>query len=223
VGRNVIRSFPDSGALEEVRREQFEAEAGVRSVEPAAQIAKRNSPAAIALQTARERLSVAEHDLLSMRTRPLACYEQEDLLDEALANASRSLVVTSAGLQPLILNAYRLREVDRLAEVGVDVRVESNLTPTSVPRSKDHYDPLAELTRRASQKRLLIEKSPKRELYFLIQDEELAVVSNRPFLGENSRRSGFIKVDGLVTRQPEYVRLIRDALSAPTAKSRRRV
>jgi hypothetical protein len=222
VGRDVIRSFPDPSAMAEARREQLEAEAGVRSVEPAAQAANRNSAAAIALRAAQERLSVAEHHLQSIQTRSLACYEQEELLDEALANASRSLSVTSAGLQPLILNGHRLREIDRLGEAGVDVRVETNLTPSPDPRGGDHYDPLAELTRRAIQKKLSIEKCPKRELYFLIQDEELAVVSNRPFLGEISRRSGFIRFDGLVTRRPEYVRLIRDALFASTASLRHR-
>ena len=42
-----------------------------------------------------------------------------------------------------------------------------------------------------------------------VQDDELAVISNRPFLGEVSRRSGFICVDGVVTRRPELVEEIR--------------
>jgi DNA-binding MarR family transcriptional regulator len=222
VGKDVVRSFPGRSAMAEARCEQLEAEAGIRAVEPAAQGANRNSAAAIALRAAQERLSVAKHNIQSLQTRPLACYEIDELLDEALANASRSLVVTSAGLQPLILNGHRLREVDRLVEAGVDIRVETNLTPSPDPRGGNHYDPLAELTRRAIQKRLSIQKSPKRELYFLIQDQDLAVVSNRPFLGEVSRRSGFVRVDGLVTRRPEYVRLIRDALIASTAHLRHR-
>ncbi len=223
VGKSMIQSFPKTECLEKARREQLEAEVNIRAVEPAAQVSKKGSATSIELSAARERLSIVEHDLLSMPARPLACYEQDQLLDEAFSNASRSLVITSEGLQPLILNGFRLREIDRLLDVGVDISFGTALAPSTTPRGKGDYDPLVELTQRSITKKLSIEKAPKRRLYFLIQDEDLAVISNRPFLGEFSRRSGFIKVSGLVTRRSEYVHQIRDAWVASRTKVKRRV
>ena len=131
-------------------------------------------------------------------------------------------MVTTAGIQPLIVNGYFLRALDKLLEDRVDVRIESVLTPSTEARGGDHFDPLAELTKRSVHERLKLEKMPRRELYFLFQDDDLAVISNRPFLGEVSRRSGFLRVDGLVARQRDYVRSIREAFIAQTTVARRR-
>lgn len=128
--------------------------------------------------------------------------------------------MTSAGLQPAIVNSYVIRAIDRLLEKGAAIRVETILTPTTKPRNGDHFDPLAELGKRMEDKTLVLVKVPSRELYFLVQDDDLAVVSNRPFLGEVSRKNGFIKVEGLVTRDPHYVRMIRETLLASTESRR---
>ena len=207
---------------EETRREQLDAEMAIRSVHAAAQGASRNAPASVALREAQERFGIAQHVLESMQVRPLACYEQDDLLTEAIKGARRSLIITTAGIQPQVVNGYFLRALDGLAEAGADVRIDTVLTPTTEARGGDHFDPLAELAKRAVRNQLTLTKVPRRELYFLFQDDELAVISNRPFLGEVSRRSGFLRVDGLVTRQPEYVRSIKDALAASETVARRR-
>ncbi|UAB88707.1 hypothetical protein I5192_15990 [Ruegeria sp. SCSIO 43209] len=220
VGREMVKSFPDPNELVEARRQHLAAESEVRSILPAAQYKKRSSAAAKALQEANEKLKVAEHSLLSMTTRPLACYEQQDLLDEAIANATHSLIITSAGVQPLLLNGFRLREIDRLCESGVDVHVETVLRTPTEPLKGDKFDPMFELVRRADQKKLSIGRHSRRSLFFLIQDNELAVVANRPFLGEVNRRSGFIKLDGLVTRSPQNVQQIRDALISHKSRTR---
>ena len=221
-GRDLARSGPAKEVVAETRREELDAEVAVRSLRVAAQGASRNAPASAALRGAEERLQVAMHSLGSMSVRQLACYEQDELLDEALRSARRSLVVTTAGIQPLIVNGYFLRALDKLLEDRVDVRIESVLTPSTEARGGDHFDPLAELTKRSVHERLKLEKMPRRELYFLFQDDDLAVISNRPFLGEVSRRSGFLRVDGLVARQRDYVRSIREAFIAQTTVARRR-
>lgn len=221
-GKDLVRSYPSKEAMAEVRREEQEAEIAIRSLRSAAHGAIRNAPVQVALRNAQERLSIASHALQSMQVRPLACYEQDELLDEALTSARRSLVITSAGVQPLPVNGYFLRALDKLIEGGVDIRVETVLAPSIEARGGDHYDPLAELSKRAARKQLVLEKAPRRQLFFLFQDEDLAVISNRPFLGEVSRRSGFLRVEGLVTRRPEYIRSIREALVASTTGARRR-
>jgi DNA-binding MarR family transcriptional regulator len=221
-GRELVRAGPSREAVVVARREEQEAEVAVRALRAAAQGVGRNAPAALALRGAEERLEVALHALHSMQVRPIACYEQDELLDEALHSARRSLLITSAGVQPLTVNGYFLRALDKLIEERVDVRIESFLTPATEARGGDHYDPLAELSKRAIHKQIALEKVPRRELYFLFQDDDLAVISNRPFLGEVSRRGGFLRVDGLVARRPEYVRSIRDAFLAQTTTARRR-
>lgn len=220
VGKDAIRAFPSPGRTGELRTEQLDAEVEVRSLLGAASAAGRNSPAAQALKVARERSSVAEHAIQSTPMRPLACYEQDMLLDEAVSNARRSLIITSAGLQPRIVNSYLLRAIDGLLAAGVVIRVESMLPPTTQPRKGDYFDPLAELGKRMDDKKLILAKAPRRDLYYLIQDDDLAVVTNRPFLGEVSRRTGFIRIEGLVTRDPQYVRMIRETLLASTESRR---
>ncbi|MEP3114142.1 hypothetical protein [Nisaea sp.] len=222
-GKDLVRSSPPNEALTEARREEQGAQIAIRSLRPAAHGAGRRAPASVALRNAEERLEIALHALQSMPVRSLVCYEQDELLEEAMKSAQRSLVITSAGIQPHTVNGYFLRALDKLIKGGVEIRVETLLTPSNEPRSGDRYDPLTELSRRAARKQLALEKAPRRELYFLFQDDDLAVISNRPFLGEFSRRTGFLRLEGLVARRPEYVRSIRDAWVASTAVARRRV
>jgi DNA-binding MarR family transcriptional regulator len=138
VGKDLVRSYPARDLLAENRREQLEAETAIRSVQGAAQGAGRNAPASVALRDAHERLGVARHALDSMQIRPLACYEQNDLLEEALSSARRTLTITTAGMQPLIVNGFFLRTLDGLTEAGVEVRIDTVLTPTAEARGGTH-------------------------------------------------------------------------------------
>jgi hypothetical protein len=158
---------------------------------------------------AEERLEVAKYEMEAFEVRPLACYEQNELLDAALKAARKSLVITSAGIQPSILNAARLRDVDLLIGDGVQIEIESYLVPQTEPRTAGRYDPLSEFARRAAKGGLTIRKGQTQDFFFLVQDEELAVISTRPFFGEVSRRTGFMRVQGLVTRKPAFVEEIR--------------
>ena len=213
VGRAMIRRMPEPAALKLARAEESDALAEVVSIEPAAsRVARPNrltDPAVAALAAAQERLQLARYALNLFEVRPLASYEQMELFDEALQEARRSLMITSAGLQGSILNGTRMRALDGAVASRVSVAIETLLVPQITSRSGDHYDPLAEISKRAEKGLLTLTKGAQREFYFLVQDDELAVVSNRPFLGEVSRRSGFICVDGIVTRRPDLVEEIR--------------
>ena len=173
-------------------------------------VGKATNLAVSALVAAKERLAVAIHDLDSMELRPLACYEQGELLLEAVSNARKTLVITSAGLQPTVLTQYVMRDLDRLASGRVLIQIASFLKPQAEARGGAHYDPLAELTKRAQRGTMQILHVPRADFFFLIRDDDLAVVSNRPFLGEVVRRSGFQRVEGYITRHPAMVEKIKE-------------
>lgn len=227
VGRAMILRFPDPAALDAARAEEAEALGQVAALSGAASRvtgrSRHTDPAMVAFMSAQERAQKARYALNLFEARPLAAYEQMELLDEALREARGSLLITTAGVQSSLLNALRLRELDRAASSRVSVQIETVQEPLREPRAGDQYDPLFELSRRADRSSLALRKRPPREFHFLIQDDELAVISNRPFFGDVTRRAGFVCVDGLVTRRPELVAEIRSlALAQPEGPRRGR-
>lgn len=217
VGRTMMSRLPDPAAINQVRAEEAEAISAIASIRPVAERvvgkARQTDPAVQALSEAVERCELARHKLNLFEVRPLACFEQLELLDEALKEARQSLMITSAGLQSVIVHGARLRAIDQLAATNVRVDIETMLAPQTTPRGGDHYDPLAELSKRAERGSLILRKGRARDFYFLIQDDDLAVISNRPFLGDVARRTGFTCIEGLVTRRPELVIQIRRLLT----------
>lgn len=135
--------------------------------------------------------------------------------------ARKSLVITSAGIQSFIVNPARLREINLLMGEGVQVEIESYLAVPTEPRIGGKYDPLWELARRAAKGGLTLRKGGKQDFFFLVQDDELAVISTRPFFGEASRRTGFMRLQGLVTRKPEFVQEIRSIVLGSSRPVRR--
>jgi hypothetical protein len=213
IGKDSVTSLPGRARLRAARQEEAEALARVRSIEPAAEISGAKigvNPAVPALAAAKQRLVVAQQELNSMELRPLACYEQDELLFEAIATTKRALIVTSAGLQPTVLTQHMLRDLDRLAAERVSIQIASFLRPQTEARGGDHYDPLAELTKRSQRNSMQLVQVSRADFFFLLQDDDLAVVSNRPFLGEMVRRSGFQRVEGYVTRHRTMVDKIRE-------------
>ncbi len=219
VGRDILAACPDRSEMTAARTAEAEAEEEVRSIRPAAERGGRNNAAVGALKVAMEKLSVARHNIESKPIRPLACFEQKVLLEEALNNASRSLIISSAGVQPTIVNGPAIREIDRLIESRVDIVIETELAPRADPRG--NFDPLYELTKRSNNSLLRLVKGPHRGLYFLIQDGDLAVISSRPFLGEVARRSGFVKLSGVVARGSGYIRAIQEMWLASSKRATR--
>ncbi|MDE2240868.1 MAG: hypothetical protein KGK01_00050 [Bradyrhizobium sp.] len=211
VGRSMYRSMPGRDAMTAVRKKEIDSLMEMDSVRRAvAGLPPRGpNPVAAALAAAEDRLEVARHEMDAFEVRPLVCYEQTELLDAALKNARKSLVITSAGIQPSIVDAAKLREIDLLIEEGVQIEIESYLAAPTETRSGGRYDPLSEFARRAAKGGLTIRKGRTQDFFFLVQDDELAVISTRPFFGEVSRRRGFMRVQGLVTRKPAFVEEIR--------------
>lgn len=226
VGKDALRDLPADDVIVEARRREADAMAAVAAIEPAVQAlperARRGAPSTVALDSARQEVAMASHVLATFPIRQLACYEQDMLLDEALRNSKRSLFVTSAGLQGASLNGFRLREIDRLVEKQVDVEIRSYLAPSLNPRSAQRYDPLVELTKRSERSALRLAAMNNAEFYFLISDGELAVVSNRPFFGEMARRTGFMRVAGLVVRDRSLIAHLQEIAVGESVRRPRR-
>lgn len=212
LGKDIMRRLPDAAGMPAIRKAEADAREEVRTILPAVQTHRpgKAGPAMASLKAAEERLSIARHELDTFPIRGLAPFEQAELLEEAIGNARRSLVVTSAGLSPNIVNGFMLRELDRLALERVEIDIASFFMPELESRLGNAYDPLVELTKRSKRNALRLMQMKRTELFFLIQDDELAVVSNRPFLGEIGRRTGFQRVDGVVARTRELVERIKD-------------
>jgi DNA-binding MarR family transcriptional regulator len=218
VGKPITRLLPSPGELAAARLEEAEAVAALAAIRPVAERisgkARRNDPSVAALAAAEERLQIAKFGLDAFEVRPIACFEVGDLLDEALANARGSLIVTTAGVQGAVVNGFRLRAMDRMIASGVRMEIET-LWDARTEAQGAQFDPMSELGKRAARGALSLRKGTRNRFFFLIQDDELAVVSSRPFLGDMNKRSGFARVEGLVTRKPELVGEIRAlALSA---------
>lgn len=225
IGKEALRNMVGKEELAAARKAEAEALQEVKSIEPAynalPQRMRNGSEAGVALDAARERAILAKHALNSYSIRPLACFEQLEILDDVLENCRRSLLITSAGLQPSILNGFRLRALDELIERKVAVDIRTYLTPIDSNWPSQRFDPLVELSKRAKVGALTLEMLSQSEFHFLIADEEFAVISSRPFFGETTRRTGFTRVSGLVIRDRDLVaQVYRKALGGGTRRGR---
>jgi hypothetical protein len=164
---------------------------------------------------ARDQLLVAEHALDALKLRPLAPYEQRELLEEAITEAQNEILVSSSGLDPYVVTGYFLRAIDQAIERGVRITVESTFNPIEpLKKQKAAYDPLAELVARHKQQSGFKLKKGRHEesLFYLFKDEDLGVLSNTPFLGERRRRTNFLCISGVVSSHPDVVSAIRQLL-----------
>jgi hypothetical protein len=221
LGKQIVRAFPARTDLVAVRRAQSEAEAAIRSTAPVAEKGGRGNPASAALATAKQNLSAANAVLSNYLVRPLDCYEQADLLDEALEGAKSRLLISSNALTPTLMHGGVLRQIDNLLELGVAVTIEVPASPPSdAKRNESRYDPRIELAKRFLRGSPVLREGHKRNLHFLLKDADLAVVTNRPFFGDPFRRSGFMFVSGTVIRDPELVEKLHHKLTELTVGKR---
>jgi hypothetical protein len=152
----------------------------------------------------------AKLDALGLRA--IAPYEQAELFNEALDGCQRRLLITSSTIDARTCNAYVVRRiVDRAAE-GIDVRLETSTELDFVPRGrKGAFEPIIQLSTEAQMKvSLTLARRPleANEVYFLVKDDDLAIVSHRPFLASDVPSKCFVPGAAFATRLPDQVRLI---------------
>lgn len=161
------------------------------------------------LASVKQRLDAARADLDSLPLRGLAPYEQWELFVEALETAKRRLYVSSADITPDTAHALVLRRLNNRIDDRVDVRIDTSVPMSAEPRAAPgSFEPGVELWIGAQQKsNLTLGKRAEghANLYFLVKDDDLAIVSNRPFLSGRGRPLSFVPTVGVVTRRPEIV------------------
>ncbi|WP_324827831.1 hypothetical protein [Qipengyuania zhejiangensis] len=208
IGGEVIQALPSPQTWQDLRLEEAEARRQKRVAEDALESAQTNSSRTrvmAALDEAKERYALSRHSLDVLPARQLSCFEQDEILREAMNEAKASLVVTTAGLQPTMLTQHDLRQIDNLMAINTSVHIGSFLSPQTEPRGGSYFDPLSELTKRQKTGLLKLYKTRQSAFFYLIKDDDLAVISNRPFFGEVSRRSSFQRVVGIVIRDRRRV------------------
>ena len=156
-----------------------------------------------------QRLHAARADLDGLPLRALAPYEQWELFIEGLESAERRLYISSADIAPDVAHALVLRYLNERLDDRVEVRIDMSVLVSAEPRwGRGSFEPGVELWLGARQKRnLTLGKRAEGHgsLYFLIKDDDLAIVTNRPFLCGRGRPLSFVPTVGVVTRCPEIV------------------
>ena len=149
-------------------------------------------------------------DALGLRS--IAPYELPEMFNEALDSCRRRLLITSTTIDAQTCHAFVVRRlIDRLAE-GVDIRIETSKELDVNPKGKrGAFEPAIQLWSE-SQLRVgltLAQRPPElEELFFLIKDDDLAVISDRPLLNSDVRKKCFTPGAAVATRLPHQVRAI---------------
>ncbi|CAI2931895.1 phospholipase D-like domain-containing protein [Aminobacter niigataensis] len=154
------------------------------------------------------RLRTANDSLNKFELRALTPYEQWELLSQALDEAEKRLYISSTNVDPNVTNRSVLRKMNDLLDEGVHIRIETNSALSAEPKEKvGSFEPGVELWLLAQRSRLTLENRNLEvgEVFLLIKDADLAVVSNRPFLCSRERPLCFLPTVGIVSRNPMVV------------------
>jgi hypothetical protein len=115
-------------------------------------------------------------------------------------------------------------EIGPLFVVRIDVRLETSKELDFVPRGrKGAFEPIIQLSTEAQMKvSLTLARRPveANEVYFLVKDDDLAIVSHRPFLASHVPSKCFVPGAAFATRLPDQVRLIATIANARQADGR---
>jgi DNA-binding MarR family transcriptional regulator len=149
-------------------------------------------------------------DALGLRN--IAPYELPEMFNEALDSCRRRLLITSTTIDAQTCHAYVVRRIiDRLAE-DVEIRIETSKELDVNPKGKKGaFEPAIQLWSESQMKvGLALAQRPQEvdEVFFLIKDDDLAVISDRPFLNSDVRRKCFTPWAAVATRLPHQVRAI---------------
>jgi hypothetical protein len=159
-----------------------------------------------------ERLLGLRDRLDGVGLRSIAPYELQEMFNEALDKTQRRLLITSTTVDAWTADAGIIRRItDRLAE-GVDIRIETSNELDVNPRGKvGAFEPAVQLWLESKQRvGLTLARRPEEseELFFLVKDDDLAIISDRPFLSGAGQKKCFTPCAAVVTRRPQQVREI---------------
>jgi hypothetical protein len=172
----------------------------------------RSGEATETVTEAQKKLESTRSKLNGLGAYALAPYELEGLLWDAVQTAKSRLTITSSGLSRLTVNTIFLNHLDILLGRGVEVDITTKYAPNAVGgKREDQFDPLRALSERLSRFRnLRMKTEAPKDFFFLFKDDEVAVISSKPFLGEPTpRRTRFTCTVGVVAHDIDAISGIR--------------
>jgi hypothetical protein len=142
------------------------------------------APSSVAAESASNLLHVAEEDMRAVPARPLAVYEIADLLGDAVENCSRLLAISSRDLGAHIATERLVKRIELALGRGVRTVISLNESALRGDFRGTKYDANRELQKLLGRYRNLeVRLGWHSEFHHIIKDEEYAVISNRPMLG----------------------------------------
>jgi hypothetical protein len=163
------------------------------------------------VDAAAENLQRAEDELRSFPARPVRPYEVQEFLDQALGQTRRLLILSSRKLDPSFVDALFLKRVRQLLSGGIRVVI----TATEPVGTDSAGVELEKLRREHST--LVLKTGRKAQFYHLVSDDNFALVTNRPFLGNLGKVRGFYQTVGYLLQRPDIVKAFAGRLD-PTSR-----
>ncbi|MHB1247840.1 MAG: MerR family transcriptional regulator [Polaromonas sp.] len=168
------------------------------------------------LKAASDTLAEAEKALFANDARPAAPYELARLVESAMENSIKRLMISSNHLSRSIVDASWLKSVERAIDRGVDVTIVLiERRPSDLRGQNPRFDPYAELEklRKRSKGKLRVLQGNKSEFFFVICDYKFALIVNSPFLSFRDKRRVFRPFAGMVLQTAVLVEAFASSIS----------
>lgn len=142
------------------------------------------------------------------KARPAAVYEHAEFLDFSLRNANDHCAISSLGLSPALFQRALVDLLEKRLSAGLRVSIRLNRKTTQVWSAvRDLKRLYVDLRALASKKSGLKLIEVGEDRYFhVIQDEDRALIANRPFLSQMGRARTFEQYSGFVIQDRDLVR-----------------
>lgn len=205
LGAEVQRLLPDTAALDEKRlavsvaRMKLQTAVGIE--ERRSSPVTEGAPEPESIRLARTRLEEAESDLSAFPARPVAPFEIPEMLDLAFKRAAKLLMISSKNLDRSVIDASFLKTLDVLLQGGCAVVISVTDALSNEPDG-----PAVDLERlRNRYPRLDLRVEKKSGFFHLVCNDDFALVSNRPFLGNVNKVRTFHHIVGYLLQRPDLV------------------
>jgi hypothetical protein len=171
---------------------------------------------------AEQRLTDAEAALQKHTARPLAPYERSRLFLRALSNAKTRLIISSFSISADVAGRDFLKRIERLVKQGVAVTLYLDERAVVGPGAKANslQTGLEKLQRKHGY--LNISLCKKLEFFSLIQDGNVAVISNVPWLSALGKVRTFHATNSYLLQGSDvvdaYTERLKESLTSSAAK-----
>jgi hypothetical protein len=200
LGADVLNLVPDSSEFDEKRLAvsiaRLKHQAALGRAERSGN--QKTPDMAETIEAAAGSLGQAEKQLQSFPARPVSPYELPELLNQALENCERRLVISSRTVDRSIVDSTFLKRLEHVLQRGVRVLIRLNEVEPKTPAIE-----LEQLRNRYSQ--LELHSNKRGQFHHLICDTRFAVISNRPFLSNLKKVRTFYHVVGYLLQREDLV------------------